>query len=326
MKQAYKIGLMALVGAVSLLAAGCVREDLTKCPPAVNPQTPHTLKVQFAPGQLDVVPTGEDMKLAVVYVYDEAGNLVTAWSVQNPALDTAYDTGIVLDDGKKYRVVTWINPQAPYDITPAYKNPTPGSPLGDGRLSLGIPQSGTITDLIPMLLYGSATQVVAPTDNNTVVSVPMTLDTYHLNITLEGLPLDGSTYQLKITDSNGVYDFDNNFVQGPEFSYINTVTASTGGGTGNLSMALNTLRLAAGRSPQISIVNTTTGKTVFPQNGATSINLMDLIAQTGIDPSKTHNFDIKIPVPTTDSSSVYPIELTINGWNVVIEDYDVNPN
>ncbi len=325
MRQAFKIFLMALFGMA--LLSSCVKEDLSNCLPQ---REVHTLKLTFVPRNVSITPTQADLKMAVVYIFDKAGNLFRTWTKQNPVLNTPYDTGIILGEDT-YRLVGWINPDSPYTITPAY-TPTPEqapatrAAMDEARVTLNIPADRNITGDIPMLFYGSTDQVIAPTQDVNI-EIPLTLDTYRIRVTIKGLPQDGSTYRLQISDTNGAYDFNNNFVETPGFNYLNSATAGSGGGTGDLVLSVNTLRLDKGRSPQISIVNTTTGRTVFPQNGQPSINLMDLIGQTGVDVGTTHQINIEVPAPPTpptDGTNT-TIVVNINGWNVVIEGYNINP-
>ncbi len=304
-----------------------MKEDMSNCPP---PREKHTLKVSFGSGRLDVKPDGTDLKTAVIYVFDGSGNLFATWTVQNPELDKAYDTGIELGE-VNYRIVTWINSDTPpYTATPA-RGTAPGTPqssLTDGKVTLNVPADGNVTDILPMLFYGSAEQVAAPATGDSVLAIPLTQDTYRINVILKGIPQDGGTYRLQISDTNGAYDFNNNFLDTTMFNYVNSATAGGAPGgtaTGDLKLSLNTLRLDGARSPMISVVNTTTGKTVFPQNGASSVNLMELIRQTGIDIGQTHNLDIEVPAPSTGDAGTV-ITVTINGWNVVLGDLDINPH
>jgi hypothetical protein len=310
-----------MMAAIVLLVTSCVKEDLSKCRPT---KSATTLKLTFVPRQMDVTPTAADLKLAVVYIFDSAGNLFQTWTKQSPLLNVPYDTGVMLGTDT-YRLVAWINPDSPYNLSPAYTI-TQGSrsAMTDGRLTLNNAQGGDVTSSqLPMLLYGSTSQVLAPTTNASV-EIPLTLDTYRVNVTLNGLPQDGSTYRLVISDTNGAYDFDNNFVETPRFNYITSATVGNGGGTDNLVLSLNMLRLADGRSPQISVVNTTTGKTVFPQDGSASVDLVNLIQQTGVDLSTTHTLNINVPAPTSDSPAA-TVDVYINGWHVVLENQDINP-
>lgn len=329
MRRVLKIALMVFIGMAALLTTSCVKDDRSKCAPddggggaGGNTET-RPLRLMFVPRQMDVTPTQADMNLAVVYIFDSEGNLIGTWTKQSPALNTSYDTGIILGD-QTYRLISWVNPQAPYTVTPAYTLTPEGttrSAQSDGRLNLNIPQDGNVTEPLPMLLYGSSSMFVAPkTDDD--IEIPLTRDTYQINLTLTGFPLDGSTYQLKITDTNGAYDFENNFVDTQAFNYISTATIGTGGGTGNLTLSLNMLRLGSGRSPMISIVNTTTGQTVFPRDGQSSTNLMDLIGRTDVNLDTTHLINIEIPASDGVTGSV---TIRINGWTLVIDDFNINP-
>ncbi len=321
MRLALKIFLMTLVGMA--LLSSCIKDDLSDCPPG---REAHTLKLTFVPGNMSISPTQADLKKAVVYIFDSAGEQFGTWTIDNPALNTTYDTGIVLGRDT-YRLVVWFNPDNPYTITPDY-TPTvvpqaTRSDLTDGRVTLDVPQGGDVTDEIPMLLYGTAERVTAP-DEDTAFDISLTLNTYRVNVTLRGIPRDGSTYKFQISDMGGYYDFYNNFIEISEVDYIDVESIGVGGGTDDLVLAVNTLTLEDSRAPMLSIVNTTTGRTVFPQNGAASVNLMDLIRQTGVDIETTHIIDIEVPPPSTGGAGT-TIDVYINGWHIVIDDYGINP-
>ena len=341
MRQAFKIVFMAL--AMLGLATSCVKDDLSKCLPETPAPPPdeggkieaRTLKLTFVPRQMDITPTQADLKLALVYIFDSSGAVFKTWTQSNPALNTVYDTGITLGTDT-YRLVAWINPEAPYKlttdpapvsdttsvVTPTPVRSTTRSALTDGRVTLTIPESGDVTEKIPMLFYGSKEQVLAPTSDVTV-EIPLTLDTYDLSVTLKGIPLDGSVYRLQVNDTNGAYDFNNNYIETVGFDYQGFATAGTGGGTGDLVLNLRTLRLSSTRRPMISIVNMTTGTVVFPSGaGATGgSNLMELVNQTGIDLTTTYNINLELTAtpPDVDGGTFFSTTVIINGWRVVLD-------
>lgn len=320
MRTAYKI-LATIAAAASMFS--CVKEDLSQCLPI--PPTTNTLKLRLVPRKMDITPTSADLKRAVVYIFDSSGKLFTTWDKTNPELNTTYTTNVGLGTDT-YRVVAWVNPTEPFSIKPAY-TPSTRSDLTDGRVTMNIPSGGEITSstAIPMLFYGSTSQVLAPTTSDVVIDIPLTLDIYKLNFTLNDVPGDGSEYEIRITDNNGAYDFENNFVDTQSFSYVATAKAGTSGANSSLQVGLTMLRLAQGRNPQISIVNKTTGKTVFPQNGQPSAGLMDLIGQTPIDLDTTHDLQLSVNIPDGTGNVSSAVEITINGWKVVIDDYAINP-
>ncbi len=152
-------------------------------------------------------------------------------------------------------------------------------------------------------------------------------------MTLKGIPLDGSVYRLQVNDTNGAYDFENNFIETVGFDYQGFATAGTGGGTGDLVLNLRTLRLSPTRRPMISVVNMTTGTVVFP-TGAGAVggsNLMELVNQTGIDLTTTFNINLELtatPPDVDDGGTYFSTTVTINGWRVVLDGAgtSINPN
>ena len=304
MKQACKIFLTAFIG---MILFSCVKEDRSDCPP-IAPQT-LIVELSMAPDGADVTPTPEDLKLAVVYLFDASGTLFASWAKQNPILNTPYDTGIVPGD-RDYRMIVWINPVEPYSITPAY---TTRSDLSDGRIELVIPPDGNMPDLIPMLLYGSMNQI-STQQTDTALDVPISFNTHRISMTVKNFPPD-ETYTLRVSDNSSGFDFNNQSIPAPEFTYLSEIPAPDE--SGNSAVILRMLQLDDDRSPQLSIVDSS-GDTVFPANGAPSVNLMDLLDQAGIDPDTTRILDIEVEQHGVSSTTIY-----INGWKVVLEGYDI---
>jgi hypothetical protein len=151
----------------------------------------------------------EDMELAVVYMFDSAGDLFEAWAIENPRFNTRYDTGVDLGSDT-YSVVVWMNPTEPYSLNLPYPEPATRSDLSEAMLSLDIPANGVIgPSALPLLMHGSLDGVTEPTTDSTV-TITLLSNVYDLNFTAKGVPLNGDVYMLRIRDDNGVYDFDNN--------------------------------------------------------------------------------------------------------------------
>ena len=314
MRRAGKIIGTAFVGLLLLSCVfSCVREDRSNCPPPLT--VAQTLKVTLtmAPGGADLTPTPEDLKLAVVYLFDGAGSRIATWTKQNPALNTPYDTGIVLEKGKSYRMVTWINPIEPYSITPSYAT---RSDLSEGRLELTVPPDGTVTGTIPMLLYGSMDAVSTPQADAPPADVQISFNTHRISLTMKGLPQD-KIHTLRVSDNSIGFDFNNQPIPAPGFTYLTEIPAPDE--EGNSTTMLRMLELDGERSPQLSIVDSS-GDTVFPVGGAASVGLMELLDQAGIDPETTRilNIEVDSPEPGASTMTVY-----INGWKAVLDGYVV---
>jgi hypothetical protein len=312
---------------LSAVSWSCVREDFSDCPPIPPVPSDQTLWLEFVPGAMDMTIPPGDMKLAVVYMFDSAGGLFQALAIENPAFNTPYDTGVDLGSDT-YDIVAWINPTEPYSVNLPWPRFTRSDQSG-GILSLILPEDGIIDETLPMLMHGSLDDVPEPT-TDTPLEVTLISNVYDLNITAQGVPLNGDTYMLQIRDNNGSYDFAGNYLDSPDILYQVTVTASPIPGnpaaTGDLVFDMRTLRMGLGRNPELTLVNLTTGQQIYPLDMGHA-DLVDMIDTTVPDADFTSDFTYDIVFDCSDSFeegrvTVEPT-VTIEGWKVKKDDYDI---
>jgi len=304
--------------------SSCIRDGSEECP-----LVDQSLKVSFTYTKDTHVYSGihmNEIKKATLYIYDEADNYITEWSLDNPVFNKEYETGLTLDPGI-YNLVVWFNPEAPYQILSVTIPPEEEGKTcrSESKVMLIVPGDGYIRDILPPLLYGSGlnTEIKATADNRLII--PMTLNNNIINLTVNGLPMNDHTYEFIISDNNGCYNFDNDFVTYDYFNYVatmqfpaftKTVTSDT------LNTSLTVLKLARGRNVQIKLWDQTTDQQLYPAYDGQTDNLIDLILKANPDNDfeQTNIYDI-----TLDFNSDMTVEITINGWRIKESDNEIYP-
>jgi len=294
-----------------LSLSSCIKEDVTGCAQSVS----FTFRDS---GNDPHWPIGNgDLQSLTVYVFDENDNYIKSIQFTNPGLDTPYtkdasDNPIALDPGA-YSFVVWSNvmPTA-YNVDVKQTPPCPRiedylSVATQGSRSAGVGIVSQTANLpLARLFYSEKDTIVGNGSNNVVFD--LFENSNLLNIKVVGLPFsaENSMYTFIVEDSNGKYNFNNDFgdvLHDVAYQTVSTYTAAAD----TLSAQLTVLKLAQGRQnpPQLVIYegpNTVTQ--IF------NANLLDLI-NPSTDFNKTHVYDILIEYRPDGS-----IVVTINGWKV----------
>jgi hypothetical protein len=205
--------------------------------------------------------------------------------------------------------------------------------MSEAALSLDIPAGGVIgPDDLPLLMHGSVDDVTEPAPTSgRMVAITLSLNVYDLSFKAVGVPLDGDVYMLQIRDDNGVYDFDNNYMDSSDILYRAVVITSPipgdPGATGDLEFDLRTLRLSSGRDPELILVNLTTGQQIYPLDTGFA-NLVDLIDTTipDADFSSDYTYDIVFDCSGSfeqDGTATLQPTVTVDGWEVKEDNYDI---
>lgn len=331
MRQAHRIvrsiASTLFMSGVFVIMLSCLRDDRRNCVPVDS-----SLKVSFSPNDTNLNFTQEELTRAAVYVFGPDGEVFKTWTKTNPYMDVTYHTGIILDNDTEYKIVAWINPVDPYKITPSYDGQTTRSALSDGRLDLTIPADGVVSGNIPMLFYGTVDNV-AGSSAGPNIRIPLTMNTYRLDVLLSGLPLDGDTYTVQVVDNNGSFGFDNTLIETSQFTYKNSASTPVSGepdATTELLIPLTVLRLVPGHTPMFTVLNTTNGKVIYPTDGSPSVNLITTIENTipGFSFETTHRLDIMMDYGrgtgiSSDGQPDAEVTVTINGWTVKDDSYEI---
>ena len=293
---------LCIVVGFAISLSACIQEDVSEC---LN-----EIRVLFSYDEAGVIGTfqANELHSAILYVFDPDNRLVDFCEINNPQLNVFRDVGFSLDPGP-YSFVVWINPRPPYVISPSTGNLFLGTTLkSDGIFSLTLPLSREVTPeiIFPPLLYGQKEETILDADENLVV-IPVVENNNQIHISVKGLPPTTDTYRFAISDNNGAYTFDNNFIDAfPDFTYIVDTSYSAGA----LSASLTVLQLAENRSPVLTIVDRDTGEELFPGSPNVTNNLVEIIRAVypGNDFSKRHVYAIDIEFREGG------MEVWINGW------------
>lgn len=285
-----------------LLLAGCIKEDFSDCLTG--------LKVYFTHEPGTLIRTSIDhseVDRLDLFVFDDAGIFRGIWTDENPKLSSDYYMTIPNLPEGNYTFVAWDGDHPPYSISTTFI--VGQTTINEAIFSLEH-QMGEVENDMLQLFHASKQEYVYNTRDQKVY-VPLVQLHNTINLTTEGLPLDGNTYQMTISDNNGKYYFDNSFAPSGDFTYK---TSCAKDAQGQLSATLNILKLAADRSPIFKIYNVTQGSVLFEANLITLLNRIG-----NIDYDTQHTFDIHIKF-TTDMKAI----IAINGWQVTEDSVIVN--
>jgi hypothetical protein len=319
MKLVFKTMCYIMPAVLTVLSAvSCVRELCSICP---QPLFDETLKIVFSLRPTDMpVQQGREHRVAL-YVFDDTGRVFDVWRADDVVFGRVYDTGIVSGAGT-CELVAWVSsPDEPFNL-----KPPPAEAVGSGvgvsqaKLELAVADGGVVDEKLPWLFYG-AVNVPAGETLSSPVELVLTPDSYIINLNATGLPDDGSVYRFAIRDNNGAYDFRNNYLDTEYFSYSSEGQAVTHAKSGVLAVSLTTLRIGDRRSPEISLVNGSTGEDIFPAGHFGTNDLVRIIRANKPDNDfeTEHIYDLDIAYTATS------VELRVDGWVVKPQDSELTP-
>lgn len=302
------------------LLCSCVAEDLSDC-------QQQKLRVSFSfDAESQSIPTraGETHSVTL-YAFGENGQCQLAHDFEIENLNSTTSLEVNLEPGM-YDFVAWLNHSKEYFELPHYEQFPQARPTKDvSTLYLTIPVSSIIDYELPRLLHGSASgQELKGGEEE--VKIPLVQNTNYIHFTIEGLERTTDVYEFKVRDYNGAYSFENEFEACTPFSYVSS--ARFAGSSQTLEADMTVLRLAEDRSPEFSLRDSETGKTIYPASAGQETNLVKLIknAYTSqgktIDFDKQHVFDIKMKF---NGSVNMDVSITVNGWEITEDDTGLRP-
>lgn len=310
------------------LLCSCVAEDLSDCPrQKLRVTLSFEAETQGAPTR-----AGGETHAVTLYAYGDNGQCQLAHDFLIENLNSTTTLEVDLEPGT-YDFVAWVNHKnkdfeyehfklSHYDRYPQVR------PTKDvSRLDLNIPVS-SIIDIdnrpLPLLLHGSVSgRQLQGGDEE--VKIPLVQNTNYIYFTVEGLERTTDVYEFKVRDYNGAYTFENEFAACSPFSYVKTARFS---GNTLKTEKMTVLRLAKGRTPEFSLRDRDTEKTLYPASSSHETNLIKLIENAYKDNGKTidfdkqHVFDIKIKF---NGDVNMDVTITVNGWKINEDDIGLRP-
>jgi len=313
-----------------LSLSSCIKDDVSDCPQSVS--------FTFRDSGVDPdSPIGsQDLRSLMVYIFDENDNYIGFIQFNNPNLNEPYAVDnngerIMLGPGK-YSFVAWSNIAArAYNVALSTDTRTPQDSLStDSRSNdiLSIVTEGTIlgkgkvdqsSEPLLRLFYGNLDEATVAKTGNTNFVIDLYENTNLFDITVVGLPRDNQNYSFVIEDSNGKYNFRNDFGDDNYNVSYETVSQFTTA-SDNLNAQLRVLKLARGRTnfPLLYIFE---GTDTSDSNAAIfQGNLLDYI-DPATDFSRRHYYQITITYQPNGN-----ISITINGWKEININNGIEPN
>jgi len=315
-KLVYYIGILVCTG---IFLSSCIAEDMSNCPP-----DNFVLQFVLVPHEGNDGIINESLYTAKLFVFNAADTLVATYHIDvKPELNKIYVPDWGLLPGK-YTYVAWINyNRGPFEVDPAILGETTRTQMLLRHL---IPKSSIVdnTQETPILCFGQLAGDLLDTPNQ-LITIPVMQFTNKINLTMKGLKNELFTrasteinhqYEFAITDNNGVYGFDGEFIHHDHFTYSTTKYADSD----TLNASLTVLKLAENRQPVVTVTNQTTGVQIFTGNLVQYI----LASNPNNDFDTTHVYDIVIDFG--DGEMDIPVTITINGWVLDSANYELNIN
>lgn len=301
------------------LLCSCVAEDLSDC-------RRQKLRVTLSfEAETQGTPTrAGETHTVTLYAYGDNGQCQLAHDFLIEDLNSTTALEVDLEPGT-YDFVAWVNHKEEHFELPHYVDFPQDRPTKSvSRLNLKMPASYIIDYDLPMLLHGSVSGKQLQ-GGDEEVKIPLVQNTNYITFTIEGLERTTATYEFKVRDYNGNYTFENDFAACTPFSYVRTARFD-----GNIlkNKQMHVLRLAKGRTPEFSLRDRDTGKTLYPASSSHETNLVKLIEDAyksqgkTIDFDKQHVFDIKIKF---NGGVDMDVTITVNGWEIIEDDTGLRP-
>lgn len=317
-KLAYYVGILVCTG---IFFSSCIKEDLSDCP--VNGIVPTFRLVPYEGNNI----INDSLYSGKVSVFDELDRFVASYYIEGrPELNKIYTPEWRLPPGK-YTYTVWLNHHENIQVGSLHIG---SSTRSQTLIQLLIPETKVIenTSSIPFLCFGDLAN--AKLDSaTTLITIPVKQLTNRINLRVTGLnnlaslresAADSDEYVFSITDNNGIYGFDGEFVLHDPFTYSATKRADSD----VLNISLTVLKLSGSKqTPTLSIKNKATGEQLFPENLTNNLIQLILASNPYNDFDKTHVYNIAIDF---DPEKEISVAITINGWELDQSNPELNIN
>lgn len=326
MKRTYPIILKQIMLVfLTLACSSCIWEDPALCPPGPEPVS---YEVRFSfdyphkNGEFGIGFDPEEIKTIHIYVFDENQTYIDTFIDSQPRIsDKNYYTTFHLKPGI-YNFIVYGNLTDDYRIDP--KVPEKNLTNRDDIFYYynGRDNNNIIHNYPKHLFYASLDNAVIAKPVESYV-LPFTRNTYVLNFTAEGLPVNTDGYQFSVTDTNWKYRFDNSFLPCAEINYVQN--SLPGNSPNQFISTFTTLRLDRERKPLLKFYNKKSGELIYQEP---LIPLILKIEEQGIEVDFTERYEFNIHLlfgkdPVTGSLTV---DIYVNGWSVVEKEVIIELN
>jgi len=292
--------------AMAVILSGCIYEDLTECP---APASGVRLIVKTAAevnNATDFDRYGIDS--VTVYVFDRAGRFVTLSGGGPYTIGREYALPVTLPGGS-YQFVAFTNQGDFYQTNWSKEALYAAKPLiGDISMSVNLPGDRCVRNDIPNLHYGTLQDAEVVKDRDNVFTVVVTPDTYKVNFTVKGLPLNNDQYDFSVEDHNFSRRMNNARIPlTGDFYYVRTSDFIH---RTDLTTSMIILDLAETKIMPFTLTNDMTQRVMYSDNLIGMIRKAYQNAGQALDFGTTFEFDIVLSFQAN-----LGIGVSVNGWS-----------
>ncbi|HJD74620.1 MAG TPA: FimB/Mfa2 family fimbrial subunit [Bacteroides reticulotermitis] len=297
---------------LSGLFASCIAEDQSNCPPDAE-----GIRLRFRLNPVDnndIQP--DDISSLEIFVFDDSGKYRGKYRDDSPRVqDDSYCIDLPLTAGN-YHFVAWGNtPGSDYTHSPSSLIEDIHQ-LADVQLSF-LRQSTDTVDYMPgHLFHGSHLQTRVTRGTTQEVVIPITQNTYTIQIEIADLQTPADLCRAVISDEHDAYSFLNEPISSAALHYSTPCTLIGA----EQHTTLRMLQLRNDSPARLKIYDKL-------QTQLYDASLIDLIRQAGVnsgsamDLSRIHEYTVRLAFDYT----LGEFTVTINGWNAQEEDHNIHP-
>lgn len=299
------ISFLALSMLLSCCFAGCdsaVYDDLNGCPQGVK----FNFYRQTPCEQLPYYPP--EIRQVRIFAFDEKERLVDVFSEKDIILSPDYQYSVPFNHRGKFFFVAWGGSDlSAYDF-PAFKKGSVSKQ--EMKVVLRLEERRVSSAPGPLYVGFSDISMTGKENSGTVyerVAFNMQELTCRVHFTIKSTPVPfpaGENFIIKIEDDNGAYDFSGNIAPCERFEYTADAVCDA---NGVLNADFILMKLEEGRNAIVSMINKTTGKTIY------TANLVDDII--------LYKEDFGVPPYSLECDHDFPITLVFNykgdTWNLI---------
>lgn len=328
-----KLAILAVMASAFISCDNILDDEYGDC----TNETVYRLKFKYDYNIKKADAFANEVQSVTVYAFDEDGKFVYQRSESGDMLaedDYAMDFEVESGD---YHLVTWggLEGDASFSVpvlTPGVSTIDDLNCRMERVYSRAEGEGGIVDSQLSSLFHGEITrQSFSRAVTEKVITVPLKKNTNNMHIILQHLSnemVDVSKFDFRITDDNGLMNYDNSLLDDEELTYYpwHTGQATTDGGSRAADTSVNvaTAELTVGRlvvenNPRLTIVNTEKNDTVLsiPLIDylilAKSYRYSDMEDQEYLDREDQYNMTFFLD----EQDRWYDAQIIINGWAVV---------
>lgn len=316
-RSVHPVALIALLACCLIGCDSAVFDDLRGCPQGVSFQFYRRTSCE----QFSSYPP--DIREVRVFAFNDKDVLVGEFSDKKVVLSADYSLPATLRHTGKLTFVAWGGSDlGAYDFSSFKEGITTRQ---DMRASLRLKDRRISSAPGPLYIGLASISLVNREDMGSVyeqVAFNMRELTYRIHFTIKSLPdpfpVD-KAFIIKIEDDNGVYDFNGLIGRCERFEYA---TEAVRDAEGVLKADFILMKLEEGRNTRVSLVDKTTGETLY------SANLVDdIIMFRGEAGEPPYNLECDHDFPVTlklrHGKTWTLVQATVLDWNVVSRPIDL---